>query len=74
MQKAIEYCLRSQTVTAQVQREHDLKIRDELISDAQSWFVLAEIELWLEDRITAAEFSPLKHPPLLPKPANSQDE
>jgi hypothetical protein len=49
MQKAIEYCLKSQIVAEQAQREHDPAVRDALISDAQSWFVLAEIELWLEE-------------------------
>lgn len=50
MQKAIQYCLRSQAVSAQAQKEPDPKIREALISDAQSWFALAEIELWLEDK------------------------
>ncbi len=50
MHKAIEYCLKSQAVAAQAEGEHDREVRDALVSDAQAWFVLAEIELWLEDQ------------------------
>jgi hypothetical protein len=50
MQKAIEYCLKSQAVAEQARLEHDPRVREALVSDAQSWFVLAEIELWMEDR------------------------
>lgn len=49
MQKAIEYCLISQAVADQAQYERDIVRRRALISDAQSWFLLAEIERWLED-------------------------
>lgn len=50
MQKAMQYCLKSQAASAQAQEEPDPRAREALISDAQSWFALAEIELWLEDQ------------------------
>jgi len=54
MQKSIDYCLRSQITAAQAQRERDPERRVALISDAQSWFELAEIELWLEEHEDAS--------------------
>ena len=50
MQKAVEYCLKSQAIAALADKERDPRVREALVSDAQSWFMLAEIELWLEDR------------------------
>jgi hypothetical protein len=50
MQKAVEYCLKSQAVSALAHKERDPKVREALVSDARAWFLLAEIELALEDR------------------------
>jgi hypothetical protein len=50
MQKAVEYCLKSQAMSSLAAKERDPRVREALVSDAQSWFLLAEIELWLEDR------------------------
>jgi len=49
MLKALKCCLNSQLVAVQAQEEHDPEVREALVSDAQSWLALAEIELWLHE-------------------------